>query len=133
MRFISHLNNLKWTVINNTMSTKVTDGVRLSQVVQFLTSFAPLSLAESWDNVGLLVEPCTSVPIRKVLLTIDLTEAVMKEAVEEKANMIIAYHPPLFQPIKRITSGKWKVSYQFCCLFINMPFTLFNHEHDLQP
>lgn len=118
MRFISRLKELKWTIIHHPMSTKVADGVRLSQVVQFLTSFAPLSLAESWDNVGLLVEPCTPVPVRRVLLTIDLTEAVMKEAVEEKANMIIAYHPPLFQPIKRITSGKWKVGYNFYC-YIN--------------
>lgn len=118
MRLLSNLSvlrlcgsdRLKLALVSRTMSTEVVDGLRLSQVVQFLTSFAPLSLAESWDNVGLLVEPRTPVPIKKVLLTIDLTESVMKEAVEAKANMIIAYHPPIFQPFKRITSGQWKVN-----------------------
>jgi putative NIF3 family GTP cyclohydrolase 1 type 2 len=43
-----------------------------------LEELAPLRLAESWDNVGLLVEPVTRRELKRVLLTIDLTEAVRK-------------------------------------------------------
>lgn len=103
---------LKWPEVSKrTMGDTTLDAPQLPQVLQYLTTFAPLSLAESWDNVGLLVEPVTSVPIKKALLTIDLTEAVMQEAVREHANLIIAYHPPIFQPLKRVTSATWKVSY----------------------
>uniref|UniRef100_A0A1B6FB83 NIF3-like protein 1 n=1 Tax=Cuerna arida TaxID=1464854 RepID=A0A1B6FB83_9HEMI len=126
MRWVCHLKQIglcgpKWTSLMygmtavRAMSVEGT-GVRLSRIVEFLTSFAPLSLAESWDNVGLLVEPASPVLIKKVLLTIDLTEDVMKEAVDSKTNLIIAYHPPIFQPFKRITSGKWKERLLATCL-----------------
>lgn len=118
MRLLNHLrlctsSKQKWVV-----STMSTGGLKLSDVVQFLTSFGPLSLAESWDNVGLLVEPSTQTSIKKVFLTIDLTEAVLREALSAKCNMIIAYHPPIFQPLKRITSEKWKVT--LCVLICNI-------------
>ncbi|XP_054273701.1 NIF3-like protein 1 isoform X2 [Macrosteles quadrilineatus] len=88
----------------------------LPQVMSFLTSFAPLHLAESWDNVGLLVEPLNPPPIKKALLTIDLTEDVMDEAVAANANLIISYHPPIFQALKRITGDKWKERLVSRCL-----------------
>lgn len=44
-----------------------------------------------------------------MLLTNDLTEAVMDEAEELGVNFILSYHPPLFRPIKRITYNAWKV------------------------
>lgn len=81
-----------------------------------LTEFAPLSLAEKWDNVGLLIEPSTPPLISKVLLTNDLTELVMKEALDEKVNLIISYHPPVFAPLKRITQGNWKERIVAQCL-----------------
>ena len=89
-----------------------------------MEGLAPASLAESWDNVGLLIEPSGSKEVdqcddrvsfatnpsqvRKVLLTNDLTEPVLMEAVEEKVDMVISYHPPLFRPLKRLTKGNWK-------------------------
>lgn len=63
---------------------------------------APLELAEPWDNVGLLVgDPDASV-VGAVVLTIDLTEAVLDEASGESA--IIAYHPPIWQALKRVVT-----------------------------
>lgn len=67
-----------------------------------LEAVAPLALAEPWDNVGLLVDPPTPRPLRRVLLTIDLTEAVLQEALSTEADFIVAYHPPIFQPLKRL-------------------------------
>ena len=46
--------------------------------------------------------------VKKVLLTNDLTEPVLSEALEEKVDMVVSYHPPLFRPLKRLTKGNWK-------------------------
>lgn len=87
--------------------------VSLAEIVSTLKRMAPLSLAESWDNVGLLIEPDVKKSIACVLLTNDLTEDVLEEAQDVKANLIISYHPPLFKPFKRITSANWKVRETF--------------------
>ncbi|XP_073684251.1 NIF3-like protein 1 [Garra rufa] len=80
----------------------------LKAVLEVLEQLAPLSLAESWDNVGLLVEPSEPRPIKRILLTNDLTAAVMDEAVEMSCDLIVSYHPPLFRPFKRLLQKDWK-------------------------
>ncbi|XP_027534027.1 NIF3-like protein 1 [Neopelma chrysocephalum] len=80
----------------------------LRELVSALNDFAPLSLAESWDNVGLLVEPSPPHTVNTLFLTNDLTEEVMEEAVQKKADLILSYHPPIFAPLKRVTWKTWK-------------------------
>ncbi|KAJ7345474.1 hypothetical protein JRQ81_001424 [Phrynocephalus forsythii] len=80
----------------------------LRVLVSSLNDFASLSLAESWDNVGLLVEPSPPHTVRTLFLTNDLTEDVMEEALQKKADLILSYHPPIFQPLKRVTWETWK-------------------------
>ncbi|KAK0047678.1 NIF3-like protein 1 [Biomphalaria pfeifferi] len=80
----------------------------LDEVVSKLKRLAPLSLAGSWDNVGLLVEPCPPKYVSKVMLTIDLTSSVLEEAKDKTVDLIIAYHPPIFAPLKRLTQSSWK-------------------------
>ncbi|XP_053197289.1 NIF3-like protein 1 [Scomber japonicus] len=82
--------------------------MELKEVLQVLEQLAPLSLAESWDNVGLLVEPSKSRPVKTILLTNDLTDAVMEEAENMSCDLIISYHPPLFRPMKRLVQKDWK-------------------------
>lgn len=82
--------------------------MELKEVLQVLEQLAPLSLAESWDNVGLLVEPSKPRPVKTILLTNDLTDAVMEEAEAMSCDLIISYHPPLFRPIKRLVQRDWK-------------------------
>lgn len=77
--------------------------MKLSEVIRACEAVAPLRLAESWDQVGLHVgDPRASVS--KGLLCIDLTEAVLDEAVRQKAQLIVAYHPPIFKPLERLTT-----------------------------
>lgn len=80
----------------------------LKTVLEVLERLAPLSLAESWDNVGLLVEPGKHRPIKTILLTNDLTPNVMDEAESLTCDLIISYHPPLFRPFKRLVQKDWK-------------------------
>uniref|UniRef100_A0A452HFY4 NIF3-like protein 1 n=1 Tax=Gopherus agassizii TaxID=38772 RepID=A0A452HFY4_9SAUR len=80
----------------------------LKALVSSLNDFASLSLAESWDNVGLLVEPSPPHTVSTLFLTNDLTEEVMQEALQKKANLILSYHPPIFRALKRITWKTWK-------------------------
>ena len=82
--------------------------MKLNEVVSQLEIFAPSSLAESWDNVGLLIEPSGEKAVKTVFLTNDLTEPVLEEAIQSNTDLIISYHPPLFRPLKRLTSKSWK-------------------------
>ncbi|MBK8996814.1 MAG: Nif3-like dinuclear metal center hexameric protein [Myxococcales bacterium] len=76
----------------------------LWQIIPVLEALAPLRYAEEWDNVGLLIEPRREEhPVNRVLLTIDLGEDVLDEAAERGAELIVAYHPPIFSGVKRLT------------------------------
>lgn len=79
--------------------------VSLQHVLDQLERLAPLHLAADWDNVGLLVEPSPTAAamIERIHLTIDLTETVLAEAIECRADLIVAYHPPIFSGLKRMT------------------------------
>ncbi|KAM6175755.1 NIF3-like protein 1 isoform 1-T1 [Erethizon dorsatum] len=83
-------------------------GMDLKAVLSSLNDLASLSFAESWDNVGLLVEPSPPHTVSKLFLTNDLTEEVLQEALQEKADLVLSYHPPVFQPLKRVTWETWK-------------------------
>jgi dinuclear metal center YbgI/SA1388 family protein len=82
---------------------------QLSEMLAILERLAPLSFAEPWDNVGLLLEPVLverSPPLSSALLTIDLAEDVVDEAERLGTKLIIAYHPPIFQGLKRLRSSQ---------------------------
>lgn len=81
----------------------------LSQVLAALERLAPLAFAEPWDNVGLLLEPvpvAEAAPVASALLTIDLSDEVVAEAEALGATLIIAYHPPIFQGLKRLRGSQ---------------------------
>lgn len=75
----------------------------LQQLVAVLEDIAPTYLAEPWDNVGLLVgDP--SQTVTGVLLTVDYTPPVAAEARQTQCNTVVAYHPPIFENLKRIVA-----------------------------
>jgi dinuclear metal center YbgI/SA1388 family protein len=81
--------------------------VRLADVLAVLRAVAPERLAASWDRVGLHLGSERQ-RIRRALLCIDLTEPVMAEAVTHGCELIVAYHPPIFDPLRRLTDRTWK-------------------------
>jgi dinuclear metal center YbgI/SA1388 family protein len=74
----------------------------LPDVVGALEQLAPLHLAESWDNVGLLLPGRRGREIRRIALTIDLTRAVVDEVLAESVDLVVAYHPPIFKGLTRL-------------------------------
>jgi len=75
----------------------------VADVIAFLRQFAPTDLAESWDNVGLLVGD-ESWPAKKVMTCLTLTEDVAQEAAATGAGLVVSHHPLLFKAVKRITA-----------------------------
>lgn len=74
--------------------------MKLEHALRVLDELAPLRYAEAWDNVGLLVgDPAAE--IARVLVTVDYSPSVAEEARERGADLVVAYHPPLFAAVKR--------------------------------
>ena len=78
-----------------------TSNVRISDVYAFLDEKYPLLLQESWDNSGYIVES-DSEKCTKILLTLDITNESVDEAVNKKADLAISHHPVIFNPLKKI-------------------------------
>jgi dinuclear metal center YbgI/SA1388 family protein len=83
------------------------DGARptVGALVNAVEGIAPLALAEPWDRVGLHIGRRDDVLTGPVLLTIDLTEDVMDEAVSMGASAIVSYHPPIWEPLTTLTDA----------------------------
>jgi dinuclear metal center YbgI/SA1388 family protein len=75
--------------------------IQVHHLVETMERIAPTRYAESWDNVGLLAgDP--SREIHRILLTIDYTRAVAAEGQQKQCDAVVAYHPPIFHPLKRL-------------------------------
>ena len=76
----------------------------VSTIVETLNALAPTELAESWDNVGLLLGD-SSQPVERVLTCLTLSSDVAEEAVESGAQLIVSHHPVLFRAVKSLTTA----------------------------
>ena len=76
--------------------------IKLKEITSYLESLAPLPFQESYDNSGLQVGDPTSA-INGILITLDVTEEVVSEAVNLGFNLIISHHPVIFGEVKSIT------------------------------
>jgi len=74
------------------------------KIMQIFEEWAPATLAEEWDNVGLLIGD-VSRTINKVLVALDATEAVIDEAVKGGFDFLVVHHPLVYNPVKRITTA----------------------------
>jgi dinuclear metal center YbgI/SA1388 family protein len=76
--------------------------MKLSEICKYLDTAIPLSFQEGYDNSGLQVGS-EETEISSSLLTIDVTEEVIDEAMEKGCNLVISHHPLIFNGIKKIT------------------------------
>lgn len=71
------------------------------EIVNLMEELAPQSLAEPWDNVGLLLGS-RNASVSRIMVTLDVTAEVIRDAVQKQVDMIISHHPVLFHPIKAV-------------------------------
>ena len=76
----------------------------VGDMIAILNKIAPERWAESWDNVGLQFGEA-SAPVGRVLVALEISEAVVTEAIDKKAGMIITHHPMYLEPPAHITGG----------------------------
>jgi dinuclear metal center YbgI/SA1388 family protein len=78
--------------------------MQLSRIIASLENWAPSVLQETYDNAGLLtgdpLQDCTG-----VICALDVTENIISEAIGNSCNLIVAHHPFLFTPLKKITGS----------------------------
>ena len=79
--------------------------MKIREIIDALEDFAPLALQDGFDNAGLQIGLPEDVDAAGVLLSLDVTEQVIDEAINRGCNMVISHHPLLFHPLKSI-SGK---------------------------
>jgi dinuclear metal center YbgI/SA1388 family protein len=77
--------------------------ITVSNIVSHLHKIANPGLAYDWDNVGLQIGNPEQ-EVKKILLTLDVTNNAVEKAINEKADLIISHHPIIYKPIKKITN-----------------------------
>lgn len=80
----------------------------IKKIARIFEKYAPLAEADESDNVGVLV--CGSNDCKKILITVDLTMDVVDECVRKNVQNVIAYHPVIFNPLKRIADDECVIS-----------------------
>ncbi|WP_315002406.1 Nif3-like dinuclear metal center hexameric protein [uncultured Selenomonas sp.] len=70
-------------------------------VMNALERIAPRHLAEDWDNTGLLVGSYAQ-KVERILVALDVDDIVVAEAIERRADMIVAHHPAIFRGMKHL-------------------------------
>ncbi len=73
--------------------------VTIGDIYRKLDEIAPFSLAESWDNCGLLVGEANA-PVTACVIGLDVTLPVIRQAVQAHAQLIVTHHPVIFHPLK---------------------------------
>ncbi|GAE89092.1 Nif3-like dinuclear metal center hexameric protein [Acetivibrio straminisolvens] len=83
--------------------------IKAREIIKYMEELAPKSLAEDYDNVGLLVGNRESL-IERILVCLDVNSKTVDEAISKKADLIISHHPVIFKGIKRINEDDPKGS-----------------------
>lgn len=77
---------------------------KVCEILEYLNELAPVQYAMSYDNVGLLVGDGER-EVGRILVALDITDSVIDEAKECGADLIVAHHPVIFEPLKRVVCG----------------------------
>ncbi|MBX3442481.1 MAG: Nif3-like dinuclear metal center hexameric protein [Planctomyces sp.] len=107
--------------------------ITVGELADVLDQLAPAFLAESWDNVGLLLGDRAG-PVRCVMTCLTLTEDVAAEAAGEQVDLVVTHHPLLFKAAKRITSetpeGRTLLTLMGSRIAVYSPHTAFDSSHE---
>jgi dinuclear metal center YbgI/SA1388 family protein len=76
------------------------------EITEYLETIAPLQFQENYDNAGLIVGESSS-ECTGIIISLDVTEAVINEAISSNCNMVVAHHPIIFKGLKQITGKNY--------------------------
>jgi dinuclear metal center YbgI/SA1388 family protein len=106
---------------------------QVADIIAFLQDFAPLELAEEWDNVGLLIGTGQR-DVNRVMTCLTLTPDVAAEAVADDVDLIVTHHPVLFRAVQRLTdetpSGRMLLELIAGRISVYSPHTAFDSAAD---
>ena len=92
----------------------------LNEVLDIINQKYPEYIQYDWDNSGLNIGDEDS-EIKKIMLTLEITEKVIDEAIENKVDLIISHHPFLFSKINKIVKLVYKKEKEtFLFLFLSL-------------
>ena len=101
----------------------------MADITNLLEDLAPLSWAEEFDNVGLLVGDPKS-RVSGVLVSLDTLENVVEEAIAKNANMIVSFHPIIFKGLKQLTPTDYVSKVVLKCIQHEIPIYSMHTELD---
>ena len=81
--------------------------MKLKEIIAALERLAPPRLQEEWDNSGLQVG-FPEAEVSRVLVCLDITEAIVDEAVAKQCNMIVSHHPLLFKALRQVSDATYQ-------------------------
>jgi dinuclear metal center YbgI/SA1388 family protein len=76
--------------------------MKLKEITSYIESIAPLAYQEDYDNAGLIIGN-PDLELTGILITVDVTEEVVDEAINKNTNLILAHHPIMLSGVKKIT------------------------------
>ncbi|MGY0408507.1 MAG: Nif3-like dinuclear metal center hexameric protein, partial [Polaribacter sp.] len=80
--------------------------MKIQNIIDYLEELAPLEYAEDFDNVGLLIGNYQR-EVTGILVTLDTLEETVEEAIIKKCNLIVSFHPIIFNGLKKINGNSY--------------------------
>ncbi|WP_417799567.1 Nif3-like dinuclear metal center hexameric protein [Tenacibaculum sp.] len=80
--------------------------MHIKDITNYIEQLAPLSYAEDFDNVGLLIGNYNT-EVTGVLVTLDTLEETVDEAIANHCNLIVSFHPIVFSGLKKINGNNY--------------------------
>ena len=81
--------------------------MKLREIIAALERLAPLRLQDEWDNSGLQVG-FPEAEVSKALVCLDVTEEIVKEAVDNGCNLIVSHHPLIFKALRQVSDATYQ-------------------------
>jgi dinuclear metal center YbgI/SA1388 family protein len=101
------------------------------ELYQTLDKAIPASLSCEWDNDGLMCSPDLSAPVKRILLTLDVSEASVDYAVANKCDLIISHHPMIFRPLTSLTEENFTARKALKCIMNGISVFSFHTRLDI--
>lgn len=90
-------------------------GISKLELLDTLEKIAPMKLAESWDNCGMQID-LEPKEIKKILVALEITKEVIKEAIDARADFIVTHHPLFFSSLKQVDCNIIAGNYTANCI-----------------